>query len=91
MKGKSPLKENYELMRICQIQKDIIGELERAEKLHPHWPDDIIHQVAIMVEESGEAMRAALNHVYEKNDIYSVREELIQCSAMCLRCLINLE
>ncbi len=68
-----------------------LNELERAEKLHPHWPDDIIHQVAIMVEEAGESMRAALNHVYDKNDIESVREELIQCGAMVFRCLINLE
>jgi len=74
----------------CVIS-EITAEMKRAEKLHPHWPDDIIHQVAIMVEESGEAMRAALNHVYEKNDIYSVREEIIQTAAMCLRCLINME
>ena len=69
----------------------ILAELRRAEAKYPEWPADLIHQVAIMQEESGEAIRAALNHVYHGEPIEDVRAELVQTAAMCLRCLKNLK
>ena len=68
-----------------------MAELRRAEAKYPEWPADLIHQVAIMQEESGEAIRAALNHVYHGEPLADVRGELVQTAAMCLRCLKNLE
>lgn len=72
---------------IDQIKK----ELNRAKKKHPYFPTDIIHQVAIMSEEAGEAIRAALNHRYACDPLEEVRTELIQTAAMCIRCLENME
>ena len=69
----------------------LLAELERAEKQHPHWPKDIIHQVSIMNEEAGEAIRAALNNVYEGGKLEEVQKETIQTGAMCLRILKNIE
>jgi RecA-family ATPase len=67
-------------------------ELARAEHKHPIWPADPIHQVAIMVEEAGEAMRAVLRLVYkEGGTVEELRKEIIQTGAMALRCLKNLE
>ena len=68
----------------------ILAELLRAEAKYPAWPADLIHQVAIMQEESGEAIRAALNHVYHGEPLADVRGELVQTAAMCLRCLKNM-
>ena len=51
-------------MKTEAIIGDIVAELRRAEAKYPAWPADLIHQVAIMQEESGEAIRAALNHAY---------------------------
>jgi hypothetical protein len=68
----------------------ILAELRRAEAKYPAWPADLIHQVAIMQEESGEAIRAALNHVYHGEPLEEVRGELVQTAAMCLRCLKNM-
>ena len=69
----------------------MLQELERARVKHPQWPTDIVHQVAIMVEEAGESLRAALNHAYEGGSLEEVRREVIQSGAMAIRVLINLE
>lgn len=82
---------NPKLDVLVEILHSIVNELERAQKLHPVWPEDLIHQVAIQVEESGEALQAALNHVYHDASIELVRKELVQAGAMVLRCLISLK
>lgn len=82
------------LYMLNDLLKDIIAEIlleyNHARKKHPSYPDDIIHQIAIITEESGEAMQAALQLVYE-NDSSSdkVYKEVIQIAALCIRFLIN--
>lgn len=66
-------------------------ELERAEQKHPNWPIDILHQVAILNEESGEVTKAALQFEYEGCSLEEVENELIQTAAMCLRMLKNID
>ena len=73
-----------------QAVRAIIAEHYRAECLHPDWPDDIIHALAIVCEESGEAMRAGLNYVYEDGSLEDLRVELVQTAAMCIRTLVNM-
>lgn len=73
------------------IIDDIHAEYCSACKKHILWPEDIIHQVAIMQEEAGEATRASLNYVYENGSLEDLRKELIQTGAMVIRCLINLK
>ena len=68
----------------------ILAEYKAAEKKHPSWPSDILHQIAIVNEESGEATRASLQYVYEGGKIEEVKKELIQTGAMCLRMLVGL-
>lgn len=72
------------------IQK-IQEELVKAESKHPFWPTDILHQIAIVNEESGEATRAALQYQNEKGELKEVQTELIQTAAMCIRMLKNLD
>lgn len=67
--------------------KAVQAELARAKALHPNWPGDLIHQAAIMAEEAGEAVRAALNVTYHGGRVEDVRTELVQTAAMCLRML----
>ena len=73
-----------------QAIRAIIAEHYRAECLHPDWPADIIHAVAIVAEESGEAVRAALQYVYEDGSLEDLRVELVQTAAMCIRTLVNM-
>lgn len=72
------------------IYEKIENELKRAQKLHPLFPADLIHQVAIVSEESGEAMKAALDHYYFGKPIEDVKTELIQTAAVCVRVLKQL-
>jgi len=71
--------------------KLIYQELESAVTKHPRWPTDPIHAVAIMAEESGEAVRASLNLVYESGNMAELRREVIQTGAMAIRVLMNLD
>jgi hypothetical protein len=78
-------------MNTSEIIQRILAELEKAEAKHPSWPDDLLHQIAIVNEESGEATRAALHCVYEGGTKDDLQTELIQTAAMCVRMLKNLE
>lgn len=71
----------------------IFFELNSAVCRYPDetWPKDVIHMTAIMAEESGEAVQAANDVVYQGKSLEPLRRELAQTAAMCIRCLINLE
>lgn len=79
-------------MKKDEILKAISMECKRAERIHPIWPSDIIHQTAIMVEEAGETLKAALEVHFKENKttIEKVKSEAIQTAAMCFRILKNL-
>ena len=76
----------------------LLAEINRAERLHPQWPADEVHAAAIVAEEAGELVQAALNHHYHrpKNsdpyvlDAEKMRTEAIHTGAMALRFLINM-
>jgi len=72
------------------IHLEIAEELEKAEVMHPDWPTDIVYALAIMIEEAGEAMRAAVQYELEGGDLRQVRNELIQTAAMCIRAIEHL-
>ena len=65
--------------------KPLAVEIQLAEKKFPTFPIDPIHAVAIMVEEAGESMQAAIQMVYEGRDVSLLKAELIQTAAMCAR------
>jgi len=77
--------------RIEKILESFAAELYSAEAKHPEWPDDIVHQAAILSEESGECVQACLQFYYDQGNIERVKHEAIQTAAMCLRMLLNLE
>ena len=70
---------------------DILDELKRAEYIHPKWPTDPVHAAAILAEEAGEVVKAvndvAMDHKHDSN----YKTEAIQCAAMCIRFLKNLD
>lgn len=69
----------------------IRAELKRAREKHPIFPTDLIHGVGVLCEESGEAMQAALNHIYHGGKKSHVKEELTHAGAMAVRNLMHLD
>lgn len=80
------------LTSLTQIVTEAIREVERAANLHPHWPSDPLHAVAILAEEMGELTQKLLQATYEPKKgvtVGDIREEAVQVAAMGLRFLVN--
>ncbi len=69
------------------IYSEIRREVRRAKKLHPDWPVDIVHQVAKISEEAGEALKAANNNLEYGASKSFIRTEVIHCIATGIRYL----
>lgn len=69
----------------------ILEELERAETKHPAWPSDPIHAAAVVQEECGEMVKAAVQYVYEGGEEKALLVEAIQTGAMAIRFLKNFD
>lgn len=72
-----------------RIVEMVHSELNRAELLHPIYPDDIFEAVAIITEEVGELSKAALDHKHKGEDFQHIIDEGVQVAAMGLRFLFN--
>lgn len=68
----------------------LADELDRAEKLHPDWPKDIVYQACILMEEAGEFMQAVMNYKFHGGSLECVVQEVQQTGAMVLRFMKNL-
>ena len=68
----------------------ILSELYKAEGKHPTWPTDTIHAIAVVCEESGEALQAALNEHYHDGTVADIKKELCHTGATVIRALMNL-
>ena len=78
-------------MKIEIALAQIFSEVERAEKLHPDWPTNPIHQAAIVTEEAGELLQASLNHNEHKGSKKAMITEAIHTAATVIRFLKNIK
>ena len=80
-------------MTVIEALREIGAELDRARQLHPEWPRDQIHAAAIVAEESGELIRAAVNYEYGSDPCVKgyleMRKEAIHTAATAIRFLIG--
>lgn len=74
---------------IEEILDLIVAELKSAEAKHPGWPTDPIHGAAIVAEESGELVQAAIDYVYTNGEEGRMVAEAVQTAAMGIRFLLN--
>lgn len=78
-------------MKIEIALAQIFSEVERAEKLHPDWPTNPIHQAAIVTEEAGELLQASLNHNERRGSKKAMITEAIHTAASVIRFLKNIK
>ena len=65
----------------------ILDELAKAEKKFPSWPEDQIHAAAILAEEAGETIKAALDFESQRGSLEELKKEAVQTGAMAIRVL----
>jgi len=81
----------HKTMQFVDDVMDISGELEEAERKYPTFPVDVIHAAAIVGEEAGELLRAALRFTYEAGTVVDLRNEALHTATMAVRFLMNIE
>lgn len=75
---------------IQAIVIEILAELDNACLKHRYYPVfDKVHQAAIVAEEAGELVQAALQLTYEKGKHDKLRQEAIQTAAVAIRLLVH--
>lgn len=72
------------------IVESILNELENAKRKWPDWVSDPVHAAAIVSEEAGELMQAALDYSYSEGATKDMIKEAIQTGAMAIRFLENI-
>lgn len=74
---------------VKRILLAFVTEMSCGEDMHPAWPVDNIYAAAIVAEEAGEVVKAALQATFEGQPKNNIRIELVQTGAMALRFLKN--
>lgn len=84
----------YEAAEV-EVIKAVLAEIERANKAHPRYPHDPVRRVAIIVEEVGETMQAALDMTRDRDRHHDLDnaparlvEELTQTAAAAINMLL---
>lgn len=99
------MQASYEVKEQNEVIELILKELEDAKIKYPFWPDDKIHQAAIVGEEAGELLKAAIDYEYFNDNfninterilgqfhwVEQLKTEAIQTAAMAIRLLMNLK
>lgn len=67
----------------------IVEELEEATEAWPDWPTDPVHAAAVIAEEAGELVQAALQFCYQEADREPMGLEAMQVGAMAIRFLMS--
>lgn len=65
------------------IEKEVV----RARKVNGRLPSDLVYRAAIVAEEAGELVKAALQHRYEGGKIERIQKEALHTAATCVRVL----
>jgi hypothetical protein len=79
------------------VARSVAREVARAQELHPDWPADPVYQAAIVGEEAGELLQAALDCKYKRckpcshatGEFCPVKREAIHVAATAVRVLIE--
>ena len=78
--------------RRFRVVQALWSEYDRAQRLHPAWPQGLVYGASIAMEESGEAVRAVNDHVmHGKGGLDEIRKEAIEAAVVWIRFLVESE
>lgn len=78
-------------MKLEIILKELEDQLAHARSKFPSWSLDPVHGAAIVAEEAGETVQAALDFYYGRAGSHLLKKELLHTAAMAIRFLLNFE
>ena len=78
-------------MYIPAISTEIFKELKAAQEKFPGWPTDVVHAAAIVAEECGELVKAAIDFFYGRGSKLELQREAAQTGAMVYRFMMDIE
>lgn len=81
--------KNMTAPRILFALQAIRDEVERAETLHA--PIHSLHEGYAVILEELDEVKAEVWKKSSQRDMENIKKELVQCAAMCVRTLVNLE
>lgn len=77
-----------------ELVQAVLDEVARAEKKHPYWSYHPVYAAAVVAEESGELIKAALEvkdrEKSVKESVCELRTEATQVAAMGMRFLTRI-
>ena len=68
-----------------QVTELVMAEIERAKTKWPGWPLDPVHAAAVVAEESGELVQAAMRYYYEDGAVDPMVTEALHTAATAIR------
>jgi NTP pyrophosphatase (non-canonical NTP hydrolase) len=78
-------------MKIETVLARVMNEIDRAEKIHPAWPRDVVKAASLCSEECGELVRAANTFDETRTGRKDIVTEAIHTAATAIRLLKNIE
>ena len=78
-------------MKIETVLAQVMSEIDRAEKIHPVWPRDVVKACSLLAEEAGEVVRAANTFDETRTGKKDIITEAIHTAATAIRLLKNIE
>ena len=66
----------------------VMEEVSRAETKFPDWPEDVVYGAAIVAEEAGETLKAAVDIWRERGKFEELKKEIVHTVAMGMRFLL---
>ena len=78
-------------MKIATVLAQVMSEIDRAEKIHPAWPRDVVKAASLCSEECGELVRAANTFDETRTGRKDIVTEAIHTAATAIRLLKNIE
>lgn len=67
----------------------VINEMSMAKDQHPEWPTDQVYAAAIVAEEAGELVQAALSAHYKGEPLVHTRTEAMHTAVAAIRFMVN--